>query len=246
MDESRFQGLSSPETFRIRYSSILEKISEAAAKSLRGPSEIGVMAVTKFHPLASILVAYEAGIRRFGESRVQEAQEKAAGFRGRCLDASLEMIGHVQSNKAKKAVALFDCIQSVDSLDLLVELEKGAISAGKSLGVLFELHTAEDSKSGFRDRDALFRACAFMSHPERKGALIPFGLMTIAPLTREERTVHSAFASCREAFLDIKSQFGFPSFTTLSMGMSEDYIAAVEEGSTLVRIGTALFGARTA
>ncbi len=229
---------------KVRYSTILERIATAMERSGRESSGVEVMGVSKFHPLSSMIIAYSLGIRRFGENHVQEAIGKSQGFRGNCSDASLEMLGHVQSNKIRKTTIIFDRIQSVDSLDLLYGLKKYALPEGKKLGILMELHVAEDSKSGFRNRDELFRACDFLAEMGDDGCLIPAGLMAMAPFSVEEAPVRTAFRSCREAFEEIRTRFRFPSFTTLSMGMSDDYTIAVEEGSTLVRIGTALFGRR--
>lgn len=245
MHENEIFAGDDPDAFKERYSAILGKISDAAKRSGRADSGIEVMAVTKFHPLSSMIMAYRAGVRRFGENRVQEAQMKQQGFREHCPAASLEMLGHLQSNKIGKATRIFDRIQSVDSLDLLVGLSANAESEGKKLGILLELHVAEDSKTGFRDREELLEACDFMAG-RKAGYLIPSGLMAMAPISEDEAPVRRAFSECRESFDEIRKRFGFPSFTTLSMGMSDDFLIAVEEGSSLVRIGTALFGRRLA
>lgn len=231
---------------------IRERIEGAAARAGRVPGGVSFMAVTKFHPLAAVEAAYAAGIRLFGENRVQEAETKYSDIAQRFPEARVELIGSLQSNKARKACALFAAVESVDSLSLLEELEKRARAQGKALEILFELHTGEESKAGFPDRDALFGACDLLCRlAEERGAagsaggLTLRGLMTMAPFTKEEAPVRASFRSLRAAFEELGSRYRFPSFDVLSMGMTNDYEIAIEEGATLVRIGTALFGARS-
>ena len=231
---------------------IRERIAEAAARAGRTPGGVSFMAVTKFHPLAAVEAAYGAGLRLFGENRVQEAETKYADVAQRFPGARVELIGSLQSNKAKKACALFSAVESVDSPGLIEELEKRARAQGKALDILLELHTGEESKAGFPDRDSLFRACDLLCRlAEERGAtgatggLVLRGLMTMAPFTREEAPVRTSFRSLKAAFEELLSRYRFPSFDVLSMGMTNDYEIAIEEGSTLVRIGTALFGARS-
>lgn len=203
------------------------------------------MAVTKFHPIEAVEAAYAAGARLFGENRVQEAESKFAPFLASHPDARVELIGSLQSNKAKKAVALFSSVQSVDSLGLLSELEKRAAAASRRLDILFELHTGEDSKAGFPDLEGLLEAADFLAGLGPDSSLRPRGLMTMAPFTKDEGSIRASFRSLRAAFDALKTRFPFPSFDTLSMGMTNDFEIAVEEGSTLVRIGTAIFGSRS-
>jgi pyridoxal phosphate enzyme, YggS family len=225
--------------------SALERIESAAARSGRPADSVELLAVTKFHPLEAVEAAWAAGLRSFGESRVQEAEVKFPAFLAVHPDARLDMIGHLQSNKAKKAIALFARIQSVDSLDLVLDLDKRAREAGLRRDILLELHTGEESKEGFQSEDELFRALdALLSIEDRR--LEPVGLMTMAPNVAEEGPVRSSFRALRAAFEGVSSRFGLPRFTTLSMGMTSDFEIAIEEGSTLVRIGTGLFGRRQA
>jgi len=231
---------------------IRERIEGAATRSGRASGSVSFMAVTKFHPLAAVEAAYAAGLRLFGENRVQEAEAKYSDIAQRFPGARVELIGSLQSNKARKACALFSAVESVDSLGLLEELEKRSRAQGKALDILFELHTGEESKAGFPDRDSLFEACDLLSRlTEERGAtggtggLILRGLMTMAPFTKEETPVRASFRSLKDAFEKLRSRYPFPSFDVLSMGMTNDYEIAIEEGSTLVRIGTALFGARS-
>ena len=197
---------------------------------------------------------------------MQEAEEKyPAFFAARPvarLGGRLDMIGHIQSNKAKKAVALFSRLQSVDSIELMEELDKRARAADLKLEVLLELHTGEESKEGFRSVDELYRALDFLlSLKDRR--LEPRGLMTLAPAMAAgerdrgaESAVRASFRALRAALEGARARFGggaaeavataaAPRLDVLSMGMSSDFEIAVEEGSTLVRIGTALFGSRT-
>ena len=206
------------------------------------------MAVTKFHPIEAVEEALGAGISLFGESRVQEAEAKFAGFLALHPEARLEMIGKLQTNKAKKALALFDCVQSVDSLDLLHELNKRALAAGPSLDLLLELHTGEESKAGFPNIDELLRAAELIkAFSETKGCGLELrGLMTIAPFTEDESLVRRSFRCLKKAFDEVDRHFDFPRFDVLSMGMTNDFEIAIEEGSNLIRIGTGLFGSRTA
>jgi pyridoxal phosphate enzyme (YggS family) len=226
---------------RDNYLRVQGGIAAAAARAGRRPEEIALLAVTKFHSIEAVRAAYAAGARLFGENRVQEAEEKYPAFLASHPDARLEMIGHLQSNKAKKAVAIFSRVQSVDSVELLRELDRRAAASGGRFEVLFELHTGEESKSGFIGTDELWAACeaaAGLSH------IAPRGLMTMAPYTSEQAPIRASFRRLGAAFVEAKRRFAFPSFDILSMGMTNDYEIAVEEGSSLVRIGTAIFGKR--
>ncbi|MDR1566830.1 MAG: YggS family pyridoxal phosphate-dependent enzyme [Treponema sp.] len=230
-------------------SRIEERLAAACLRSGRKREEIRLMAVSKFHPLSAVEEAVKQGIRLFGENRVQEGTEKFAGFRetrrsgGDSRDSvEVHLIGSLQRNKAKKATDFFDCIQSVDRDSLIDEL--GALTAGreKPLIILLELHTGEESKAGFPGTDSLYRGAEkVVSYPGLK----PLGLMTMAPFTKDEKTLRASFRRLREAREGLEKRFplqgGWP---CLSMGMSSDFEIAVEEGSTLVRIGTAIFGER--
>jgi PLP dependent protein len=224
-----------------------ERIAAAAARSGRGPDAVELLAVSKFHPLEAVLAAWDAGVRSFGESRVQEAEQKFPAFLASHPGSRLDLIGHLQSNKAKKAVALFSRLQSADSSELLDALARRAREAGLRREILLELHTGEESKHGFRDADELYRALEGLLSVE-DGALEPRGLMTMAPLLdasslEGEAAVRASFRALRAALEGARLRFGLPRFDLLSMGMTGDFELAVEEGSTLVRIGTGIFGA---
>jgi pyridoxal phosphate enzyme (YggS family) len=226
---------------RDNYARVLESIAAAASRAGRKSEEIALLAVTKFHPVEAVEAAYAAGARLFGENRVQEAEEKYPAFLAAHPDARLHMIGHLQSNKAKKAVALFAIVQSVDSIELLSELDRRAGALGSRVEILFELHTGEESKSGLPSLDALWAACEAAAGCQH---IAPRGLMTMAPFTKEETPIRASFRRLKAARDEASKRFAFPSFDVLSMGMTNDFEIAVEEGSSLVRIGTAIFGRR--
>ena len=225
-----------------RIAKTLDKINEICIRTGRKPDEIRLMAVSKFHPLSSVEEAWNNGIRLFGESRVQEGIAKFAAFREPGRDGTeVHLIGGLQSNKAKKAAQFFDCIQSVDRDSLIEELGKLTAGNNRPLMIYLEYHTGEESKSGFPDIDSLLRAAEkVLSYPGLK----PLGLMTMAPFTADKSAVRAAFSSCRIAAGELRKRFGSNSWNSLSMGMSDDYEIAIEEGSNLLRIGTAIFGDR--
>jgi len=196
------------------------------------------MAVTKFQGIDAVAQAWDAGIRCFGESRVQEAAAKFEGFREGRPGAELHLIGGLQRNKAKAAVSLFDCVQSLDRESLATELMKHV--QGRCLPVLLEFRTGEDSKGGFADLDGLFRVTELVLGCS---SLRILGLMTMAPFTDDEATLRAAFRRLVKARRELERRFpGEENWRCLSMGMSGDFEIAVEEGSTLLRIGGAVFG----
>jgi pyridoxal phosphate enzyme (YggS family) len=215
---------------------VQERIAAACVRSGRSQTEVQLCGVSKFHTKAEIGEAFFAGLRLFGENRVQEALEKFTVQEKNGLQVHL--IGSLQRNKAKRAVELFDCIQSVDRLSLIDEL--GSLTRDKQnpLPVLLEMHTAEDSKSGFPDIDSL------LSGIERvflyKGLFLQ-GLMTMAPNSDDEKSIRASFRAVITAQKAVSVRFP-TACPILSMGMSNDFEIAIEEGSTMVRIGTAIFG----
>ena len=214
-----------------------ERIVRAARKAGRDPSDIRLMAVTKGFPKETVQAAIAAGIVLLGENRVQEAELKYAEISG---NYELHLIGHLQSNKAWRATALFSCVQSIDKPETAMALESRLAERGKTIDVLLELNTSgEASKSGFRSREELLSSLdpiAQLPHLRLRG------LMTVGPLTEDATFVRQSFAKLRGLFEEIKPKL--PDFTVLSMGMSGDFEMAIEEGSTIVRIGSALFGPR--
>ena len=221
---------------------VRDEVSETCLRAGRDPGGVRLMAVSKFHEWPLIEEAAAAGIRLFGESRVQEAARKFTGFRERCPDAELHLIGSLQRNKVKAAAGLFDCIESIDRIELVRELGRITKDSGAGpLPVLFELNAGEESKSGFRDEDAL---CAGVEAAMEFDSLLPSGLMTMAPFTGDEKPVREAFRKLVRAQARLRRMFPEYCWDCLSMGMSGDFKIAIEEGSTLVRIGTAIFGDR--
>ena len=221
-----------------------ELILRACRASGRKREDITLMGVSKFHPLTAVEQAWAAGIKVFGENRVQEAAEKFAAFRETRPEAVLHLIGSLQRNKAKTAAAFFDCVQSVDRLDLINALGKYAVSRAERLEVLLEMHTGEETKSGFPGIDAL---CAAAESVLEFPSLRLGGLMTMAPNTSDTQAVRASFRLLRTARDELEKRFPSGaecSWECLSMGMSGDFEIAVEEGSTMLRIGSAIFGER--
>lgn len=233
---------------------VRDRIHAAARRSGRKADEIELLAVTKYHPAEAVKAAYSCGIRRFGENRVQEAAGKYdLGLRSEMPDLNLDLIGTLQSNKINRAVGIFDAIQSVDSLDLLKAVEKRVGKRDKALRIYLELHTGEASKSGFPDLESLLEAVEVYMKMEQSGGnylastsplFLLSGLMTMAPFTDDRGAVRSSFRALARAAEEVKKRFDPPGFGELSMGMSGDFEIAVEEGTTLLRIGTAIFGER--
>jgi len=216
---------------------IRERIAAACVRAGRDPASVTLMAVSKFQPPEAVSAALDAGITGFGESRVQEAKVKIPLCPSR---ACWQMIGHLQSNKCRDAVALFNLIQSVDSLALAQELNKQCEKAAKTMPILLEVNVAgEASKFGY----APTRVLAEFAELSKLPRLEVHGLMTIAPYTPTAERVRSVFRALRELRGECEQILGAP-LPQLSMGMSGDFEIAIEEGSTLVRIGTALFGER--
>lgn len=229
--------LISYDAFSQRAAAVLAQIAGACHRAGRAPGEVELLAVTKTHPPEAAEYAARYGLAAVGENRVQEGIEK----RARCI-ASIrwELIGHLQSNKAKLAAAHFDRVQSVDSEKLLRLLNRAAGELGRRLPVLLQVNTGLDpAKSGVKPDDAarLLEAALALPH------LQVDGLMTIAPLADDSAVARGAFAGLSKLRDRLSEQFGAP-LRELSMGMTGDLDSAIAEGSTLVRVGTALFGAR--
>jgi pyridoxal phosphate enzyme (YggS family) len=226
------------DTVSERLAIVREKIAQAAAKAARQADDVELVAVSKTHPPESIAEALEAGQSLFGESRVQEARVKIPLLPGR---ARWHFIGHLQKNKIRHALPLFDLFHGIDSLALARDLNRIADEAGAHPRILIEVNVAgEASKFGFKP-DALRAQLEELLALER---LQIDGLMAIAPVAPEAEASRPHFAALRELrdALERESRVSFPQ---LSMGMSGDYAVAVEEGATLVRVGTAIFGARS-
>lgn len=220
---------------------IRERIARAEVRAGRSAGSVRLMAVSKFHPAEAVLEAVGSGQTLFGENRVQEADSKFPDIIAAHPGVELHLIGSLQRNKVAKIVGIASCIQSVDREELLAEISKQCASLERTIDVLFEYHTAEDSKSGYAEKDMLFRSLDLLeSMPNVRCR----GLMTMAPFTEDQLAVRSSFrqlVSLRDACM---ARYPSLDFSVLSMGMSADFEIAIEEGSTLVRVGTAIFGER--
>lgn len=213
------------------------RIAEAAVRAKRQPEDVALLAVTKTLPVEAIKVAHEAGLRDFGENRVQEAVEKMEALPG---DIRWHLIGQLQTNKINKIIGKFKLIHSVDSLHLAEGLSSRMGSGSQE--VLLEVNTSgEMSKAGIAPEETVVAVEKISSLPGLKLK----GLMTVGPLTEDTKKQREAFRKLKGLFDSIhRKNLAGPSFCVLSMGMSGDFEIAIEEGSTLVRVGTALFGPR--
>ena len=231
------------EEFARRADVVRAQIAAACGRAGRDPREVELLAVTKTHPAAAAEYAARYGLRAVGENRVQEAVEKRAQS---TASIAWELIGHLQSNKAKLAVQHFERVQSVDSEKLLTHLDRAAAELGKTLPVLLQINAGDDPAKFGAD---LADAPRLLASALTKKNLRVDGFMTIAPLgtTPAETAAHAerTFANLRTLRDDLAARGGAP-LRELSMGMTGDLDLAVAAGSTLVRVGTALFGARDA
>lgn len=222
---------------------IKSEISECEKISGRNVGSVKLMAVSKFHPSSEIIQAILSAQLLFGENRVQESCEKFSSILEKYNNVSLHLIGQLQTNKVKNIVGLADCIQSVDRLSLIEEIEKQCAKINRNIKILFEFHTAEDSKSGFENEKDIFDALNLLAN-NKYPHVVPAGFMTMAPFTQDEIAIRKSFIKLRQLKDNMKNEFPELNLDELSMGMSSDFKIAIEEGSTMVRIGTAIFGER--
>ncbi|MFC1550810.1 YggS family pyridoxal phosphate-dependent enzyme [Candidatus Neomarinimicrobiota bacterium] len=217
-----------------------ERIASALTRS-RSDQLVKIIAVTKTHPAVTIVDVYKAGLFNIGENRIQEAEKKFSELPS-LQGLQKRMIGHLQSNKVNKAIELFDKIDSVDSIKLANKISNAALAINKKSDVLLEVNTSgEKTKFGFNPEDIE----ELLTCIELPGLKVQ-GLMTIGPLTQDTQQVRKAFVQLRELFdlLNNQRSKNMDLLTELSMGMSGDFELAIEEGSTMVRLGTVLFGPR--
>jgi PLP dependent protein len=224
-----------------RLADIRERIAEAAGRSGRSPDGIRLIAVSKTHPLDAVRAAADAGQRDFGENKVQEALQKIA----QSTDTRLKwhLIGHLQSNKARKAAAAADAIHAVDSVDLLTRIDQAAHAAGRKVDVLIQVDLAlEDTKFGA----PVSEIATIVQAAGTCAAATLTGLMLLPPLAENPEDARPWFARLR-GLRDQLVDSGVPAarLRELSMGMSHDFAVAIEEGATMVRVGTAIFGRRS-
>jgi PLP dependent protein len=237
MDQVMDQGQIREGILRVR-----DRIADAARKAGRGSEEVTLIGVSKTQPAEAIRAAYEAGLRHFGENRVQEWEGKRAALGD--LQASWHLVGHLQSNKAVRAAGLFHSVDSLDDFGLAQRLDRAQDGQGETrkLRVLLEVRVEEEeSKSGVKveEAEALAEKVVALAHLELAG------LMCIPPFLEEPEKVRLYFRRLRELRDSLARKIGRP-LPVLSMGMSHDFEVAVEEGATEVRVGTAIFGSRAA
>jgi pyridoxal phosphate enzyme (YggS family) len=226
-----------------RVAAVRERIARAAERASRPPGEVTLVAVTKTHPEQAVRAAFAAGVRDFGENRVQEAEPKIAATADlRSAGLRWHLVGHLQSNKARKAAALFGVVQSVDSLELGRRLARIGAESAHPVRALVQVNLAgEDTKFGLPEAQLL----AMLEALRGVEGLSLEGLMVLPPYLEDPEQVRPYFRRLR-SLRDRAREAGLLAGRELSMGMSHDYEAAVEEGATMVRVGTAIFGERTA
>jgi pyridoxal phosphate enzyme (YggS family) len=218
-----------------------ERIARALARSGRS-AQVRVVAVTKGHPADAVRAAAAAGLMDVGENRVQELDAKRGELEGSDLGVTWHLIGHLQRNKARRAVQLFDRIHSIDSLRLAQELSSEAERAGVTVRGLVQVNVSGEASKGGFDAD---RAVEHIARVAALPGLSCEGLMTMAPFTDDVRVVRATFSGTRELLERCTGEGIGLDAAELSMGMSGDFEIAVEEGSTMLRLGTILFGERT-
>ena len=220
---------------------VRERVAAACRRSRRGPDAVKLVAISKTFPPECIRAAYEAGLRDFGENRVQEAMAKRPALSD--LSITWHLVGHLQTNKAKAARELFHWVDSVDSFRLAQKLDQAAASGGGRLPVLLEVNLGEEASKAGAGESKIIQLARQVS---QLGTLEVRGLMVIPPFLDDPELVRPYFRWLRELARKIDSK-DIPnlSMQELSMGMSHDFEVAIEEGATIVRVGTAIFGVRS-
>lgn len=226
-----------------------ERIAAAATSAGREPEEITLVAITKTFPPQTIEEALATGLREFGENRVQEAEQKIKWFRERDIPLKWHMVGHLQRNKVKKAIGLFDIIHSVDSVRLSREISHRCEMAQMTMPVLLEINVSgEANKYGFRVEESKDEQEEQFLRAVEEMTTLPNldlqGLMTMAPFGAPEEVLRSCFNSLRSLLSQVKEKFPEKGWRHLSMGMTDDFEVAIEEGATILRVGRAIFGER--
>jgi pyridoxal phosphate enzyme (YggS family) len=226
-----------------RVAAVRERIARAAERAARPPGDVRLVAISKTHPPEAVREAFAAGVRDFGENRVQEAEPKVAAtadLRGSGL--RWHLVGHLQSNKARRAAALFEVVQSLDSLDLASRLARSGVETGQAVRALIQVDLAgEETKFGLPEAELLPTLEALRG----KEGLRVEGLMALPPFFEEPERARPYFRRLRSLHERAQAA-GLLDGRELSMGMSHDFEAAIEEGATIVRVGTAIFGVRHA
>jgi len=224
-----------------RVAAVREQIARAAARAGRAPDDITLVAVSKTQPPDAVREAFAAGLRHFGENKVQEAEGKITALEDlRAAGLVWHMIGHVQSNKGRRAAELFDAVDSVDDVTLAKRLERGAEQARRQLPVLIQVDLGKEATKFGLDEAHLFPT---LEQLRGSKAVHVEGLMVLPPLADDPEEARPYFRRLRELLEQARGQ-GLVRGRTLSMGMSHDFEVAIQEGATQVRVGTAIFGER--
>lgn len=233
--------LISEQEFSRNLGMVKSRVIEAAERTGRDARKVRIMAVTKTFPGSAVELAWGQGLRLFGENRVQEAADKYSNLPD---DIDLHLIGHLQRNKARLAAATFSCVQSIDKLETASALEKhlDSMNTEKKLDILLEVNTSgEESKFGIRTKEELFKLAEQILAQTRLNIR---GLMTVGPFTGDRDEIRRAFVWLADLYGQTGERYPGLAMDILSMGMSGDFEIAVEEGSSMLRLGTALFGQR--
>lgn len=231
-----------PASVADRLAAVRERMAEAAQRAGRRPDDVLLVAVSKTHPLAAVEAALAAGQRDFGENRLEELWDKVREAEQRGLSGiRWHLIGTIQSRKTAEAVGPFALVHAVDRTKIAERLDRAAAAAGRSLDVLLEVNVSgEASKHGFSPDELLAVAPTLIALP----SLHLRGLMTVAPLVDEAERVRPVFRQLRELRERLRDAYPAAAWNELSMGMTNDFEVAIEEGATIVRIGSAIFGTR--
>lgn len=229
-------------TLEERIALVQERIARAARRSGRDPDEIALVAVTKMQPVETVVAAYRAGLRLFGENRVEEASPKAAAVAGSLAPGpppAWHMIGHLQSRKAADVLPWASMVHSIDSVKLAQRLSRFCTAAGRELAILLEVNiSGEASKYGFTPAAVIEAVNSIAGLP----GICLQGLMTMAPIMPDPELARPVFRDLRRLRDELARRFPALDWHHLSMGMTDDFEVAIEEGATMVRIGRAIFG----
>jgi hypothetical protein len=229
------------EEIKNNFSRIKKEIIAKAESEYRNPGEITLIAVSKTFTAEDIEIGLEAGIRTFGENYAQEIRDKIKFFEEKDKKPSWHFIGHLQSNKVKYLIPQVKLIHTVDSIPLAAEISRKAAECREVQNILVQINTSgEASKSGLEPEEAE----NFLKELQSYQNLNTIGLMTIGTFSDNEKIIRSEFTLLRELKNQLNKSLGINSLTELSMGMSHDYLIAIEEGATILRLGTAIFGSR--
>ncbi|MHB1295378.1 MAG: YggS family pyridoxal phosphate-dependent enzyme [Anaerolineae bacterium] len=247
MSDSTQQAIA--DTIGRNLAQVEEHIAAACARAGRKRDEVTLIAVSKTRSVDEVRAVLDCGVCQLGENRIEEAEPKAAALReAGYTQAVWHMIGHVQSRKARSVVAVCDVIHSVDSVKLAERLDRQALELGRRVPILLEVNVSgEETKFGFcaHDEPTLAGFLAEVEALQGLAALDVVGLMTMAPIVPEPELARPVFRRLAQVRELLRARLPFSLWNALSMGMTDDYAVAIEEGATMVRIGRAIFGART-